>query len=500
MHGLIFFYIRKFADVVSSDTASWSVLRSTVATSHERYLPSGTYPDSEAVELLTSLAETANKPLPAIIEQFGMFLAPHLLKVAGQYVDPDWSALDLIEHTESIIHSMIRSTNPGAEPPVLDTARESPAELTIIYSSQRRLCGLAKGLIRGIGKHYKQELNINETCCMHKGSPFCTLVVTTENSDTQEKTALLHDTIEFNKEEAEILENSSSQAAPSPEPYQHTRPSQIGEYQILNDIGRGGMGKVFLGHDEQLQREVAIKVMHSHRAHNQAARKRFLNESRATAAIDHPHVVTIHQVGEHDGVPFIVMQRLEGCTLQEYCTESGSLSVSEVLRIGREVALGLEAAHSHGLVHRDIKPANIILEGPNKHVKIIDFGLALDTLESSSKLTDDGSIVGTPAYMSPERVNGDTIDSQSDIFSLGIILYEMLSGKLPFEGESIVSTLVAIAGGRAEPLHKTATDIPELVSSFIMQMIAPNKADRPATASIVVNTILEIEKQLNSHA
>ena len=170
------------------------------------------------------------------------------------------------------------------------------------------------------------------------------------------------------------------------------------------------MGKVFLGHDEQLQREVAIKVMHSHRAHNQAARKRFLNESRATAAINHPHVVTIHQVGEHDGIPFIVMQRLEGCTLQKYCAEFSSLSVGEVLRIAREVALGLEAAHLHSLVHRDIKPANIILEGPKKHVKIIDFGLALDTLESSSKVTDDGSIVGTPAYMSPERVNGNTID------------------------------------------------------------------------------------------
>ncbi|MCK4685657.1 MAG: heme NO-binding domain-containing protein, partial [Pirellulales bacterium] len=112
MHGLIFFYIRTFADTVSSDTASWSVLRSTVATSHEKYLPSGTYPDSEAIHLLESLAASANEPLPSVIEKFGMFLAPQLLKVAGQYIDPDWSALDLIEHTESIMHSMIRSTNP----------------------------------------------------------------------------------------------------------------------------------------------------------------------------------------------------------------------------------------------------------------------------------------------------------------------------------------------------------------------------------------------------
>ena len=498
MHGLIFFYIRKFADTVSSDTASWSVLRSTVATSHEKYLPSGTYPDSEAIHLLESLAASANEPLPSVIEKFGMFLAPQLLKVASQYIDPDWSALDLIEHTESIMHSMIRSTNPGAEPPVLDTVRESPSELTIIYSSQRKLCILAKGLIRGIGKHYGQELTIDETCCMHHGSPFCTLVVNTEKHDTHEEAASLYDTIEFDEDDAEMVKDSSSQAVPSAQSHQLEHPSQIGSYKILNDIGRGGMGKVFLGHDEQLQREVAIKVMHSHRAHNQAARKRFLNESRATAAINHPHVVTIHQVGEHDGIPFIVMQRLEGCTLQKYCAEFSSLSVGEVLRIGREVALGLEAAHLHSLVHRDIKPANIILEGPKKHVKIIDFGLALDTLESSSKVTDDGSIVGTPAYMSPERVNGDTIDAQSDIFSLGIILYEMFSGKLPFEGESIVTTLVAIARGHAEPLHKIAPDIPPLVSSFIMQMIAPDKADRPATASIVVKSIEEIEKQLNS--
>ena len=158
MHGLIFFYIQKFADSAAAGATSWSKLRSTVTTSHEKYLPSGVYPDAEAVHLLDSIAQSAHEPLPTIIERFGEFLAPHLIKVAGKHVEPDWTALDLIEHTEAIIHTMVRATNPGARPPVLDTVRQSPHELTLLYGSQRQLCGLARGIIRGIGKHYGEDI------------------------------------------------------------------------------------------------------------------------------------------------------------------------------------------------------------------------------------------------------------------------------------------------------------------------------------------------------
>lgn len=497
MHGLIFFYIQKFADSAAAGVTSWSKLRSTVTTSHEKYLPSGVYPDADAVHLLDSIARSAGEPLPAIIERFGEFLAPHLIKVAGKLIDPNWTALDLVENTEAIIHTMVRATNPGARPPVLDTVRQTQHELTLIYSSERQLCGLARGLIRGIGTHYNEVLGIDETSCMHQGAPFCTLVITSGDRDTHEQSSPLHETMEFQ--------------APTPAPSPSTAggsgtasvwqggggmPERIGTYTVISDIGRGGMGKVYLGRDEQLQRDVAIKVMHAHRAGNDSARRRFLQESRATAAVDHPHIVTIHQVGEHDGLPFIVMQRLQGRTLQEQREQSGRLPLLESLRIAREIATGLAAAHARNLIHRDIKPANIFLEGPERRVKIIDFGLAIDAADTSTKMTTDGSIVGTPAYMSPERVNENPIDAQSDIFSLGVILYEMLSGRLPFEGESLVKTLMAITRGGATPLHTVAPDIPEAVSDLVMKLIAHDKADRPANATAVADAITALEKSL----
>lgn len=256
------------------------------------------------------------------------------------------------------------------------------------------------------------------------------------------------------------------------------------------------MGRVYLGRDAQLQRDVAIKVMHAHRVGNHSARQRFLKESQATASVEHPHIVTIHQVGEHDGLPYIVMQRLQGVTLQEYREGVGRLPLLESLRIAREIATGLAAAHARNLIHRDIKPGNIFLEGSERRVKIIDFGLALDAADSGTKLTTDGSIVGTPAYMSPERVNEQTIDAQSDIFSLGVILYEMLSGQLPFEGESLVKTLMAIARGGARPVHTISPDVPEAVSDLVMRLIAHDKADRPASAAAVADMIATLEKSI----
>jgi hypothetical protein len=490
MHGLIFFYIQKFADVASAGSTSWSKLRSTVTTSHEKYLPSGVYPDAEAVHLLESIAQSADEPLPTIVERFGEFLGPQLVKVAAKQVNPAWTALDLIENTEAIIHTMIRATNPGARPPVLDTVRQSPHELTLIYSSERQLCGLARGLIRGVGRHYGESLTIEETSCMHHGAPFCTLVIHSGRPDTHDQASPLHETLDL----------------PGPAPRARTAaaatwaggaaPTRIGGYAVLGDIGRGGMGRVYLARDEQLQRDVAIKVMHTHRAGNASARQRFLKESRATAAIDHPHIVTIYHVGEHEGLPYLVMQRLEGRTLHDHREERGRLPVAEALRIAREIAAGLAAAHGRNLIHRDIKPGNIFLEGPDKRVKIIDFGLAMDTTDEATKLTIDGSLVGTPAYMSPERINSQPIDAQSDIFSLGVILYELLTGRLPFEGKSLVATLTAIARGEAHSVREVAPDVPVAVADLTMRLIAHEARKRPATAAAVVEEIAVLERQI----
>jgi serine/threonine protein kinase len=206
--------------------------------------------------------------------------------------------------------------------------------------------------------------------------------------------------------------------------------------------------------------------------------------------------MAIHQVGEENGLPFIVMQQLSGCTLAEYRDDQGPLPLAEVLRIGRETADGLSAAHRRGLVHRDIKPDNIFLDGPSRVVKIIDFGLARDATEEGVKLTQDGAVVGTPAYMSPERIGEQEIDAKSDLFGLGVILYELLSARLPFDGKSMVAVLAAISRGMPTPLRDVAPTVPLPLADLVMRLLAHDKANRPADAAAVAAEITAIEKTL----
>jgi serine/threonine protein kinase len=216
------------------------------------------------------------------------------------------------------------------------------------------------------------------------------------------------------------------------------------------------------------------------------------------AAIDHPHVMAIHQVGEDHGQPFIVMQRLRGCTLREYCDSIERMTLPESLRIGREIAEGLGAAHRNGLVHRDIKPTNVFLQDPRRTVKIIDFGLAWGTAEGSgsSSITVDGAVLGTPAYMSPERIAGHEIDATSDLFGLGVVLYELLANRLPFDGISMVAVLAAISRGHPRELAEFAPHLPDDLTSLVMRMIAFDKADRPGDADTVAAELATIERSL----
>jgi predicted hydrocarbon binding protein len=507
VHGLIFFYIQKFADVAASGTTSRHSVRMQSPAGLAKYLPSGVYPDADAVQLLQVIADSAGRPLPVVLEEFGEFLAPHLVRVAGKLVDPAWRTLDLIENTESLIHAMIRTTNPGATPPVLEAVRVTPNELHLVYSSSRHLCRLAVGLMRGLGRHYGDDIAVEESTCMLRGDPFCSFVVTDGRRETFSSRSAMSETIVFapsidaakpsspTADGAPIGSGPGSVRAGHGEPL----PTTIGGYSVLSLIDQGGMGRVYLARDDRLDREVAIKVMHPVRAGDPAARRRFIRESRAAAAVEHPHVVMIHQVGEHEGLPFIVMQRLEGRTLAAHRESVGRLPLAEVLRIGRELAEGLAAAHRRGLVHRDIKPDNVFLEGESLSVKIIDFGLAFNLDDEPSNITVDGAVVGTPAYMAPERIGvpegGDhAIDAKTDLFGLGVILYELLTDRLPFEGRSMVSLLAAISRGGPPHVRDIAPDVPPAVADLVMRLIAHDKADRPADARAVAAEIATLER------
>ena len=244
-------------------------------------------------------------------------------------------------------------------------------------------------------------------------------------------------------------------------PQQPDELGRLGPYRVLGELGRGGMGTVYRAEDPTLRRQVALKVMSPHLAADPQAKARFVREAQAQAGVEHDHVVPIFHIGSADGLPFIAMPLLKGRTLADALADTPRLPLAEVLRIGREMAEGLAAAHAVGLIHRDIKPANIWLEEPRGRVKILDFGLARMSDEDApadvplpaggtdARLTVAGAIVGTPAYMSPEQAKGETVDHRTDLWGLGVVLYELATGERPFGGQSRAVVLYAVA--RTEP-------------------------------------------------
>ena len=258
-------------------------------------------------------------------------------------------------------------------------------------------------------------------------------------------------------------------------------PGTIGRlkhYDILHVAGRGGMGVVVKAFDRALRRVVAIKLLAPHLASNGLARQRFVREGRATAAIAHEHVVTIHAVEEQP--PFLVMQYVQGETLQARLDRCGPLELKEVLRVGKQIAEGLGAAHEQGVVHRDIKPANILLENGISRVKLTDFGLARAMDDAS--LTHSGVVAGTPQFMAPEQANGDAIDHRADLFSLGSVLYTMCVGHAPFRASTAMGVLRRVAEHSARPVREINPEIPEWLAALINRLHAKRPEDRPQSA------------------
>ena len=252
------------------------------------------------------------------------------------------------------------------------------------------------------------------------------------------------------------------------------------------------MGVVFRAEDPGLQRLVALKAMLPALAVGDTAKQRFLREARTAAAINHDNIVHIYQVGESRGVPFMAMQFLQGEPLDKRLQRETRLPVAEVLRIGREVALGLAAAHKRGLIHRDVKPANLWLEGESRRVKILDFGLAR-SMGDQNHLTQTGAILGTPAYMAPEQANSSPVDHRCDLFSLGGVLYRMCTGELPFKGNDILSILAALALNTPEPPAALNAEVPVALSELVMQLLAKKPDERPESAESVVQALEDIE-------
>jgi serine/threonine protein kinase len=248
----------------------------------------------------------------------------------------------------------------------------------------------------------------------------------------------------------------------------------ISHYKILAKLGEGGMGVVYKAEDAKLKRIVALKFL-SAIALGGEEKSRFLREAQAAAALNHPNICTIYAIDEVDGQMFIAMEYIEGQSLQEKI-KAGPLQIDEAIKLATQVADGLQAAHEKGIIHRDIKSANIMITAKGQ-AKIMDFGLA-KLYRGGTVLTKEGVTLGTAAYMSPEQAQGEVVDHRTDIWSLGVVLYEMLTGKLPFKGEYEQSMMYSILNEDPEPLTALRTGVPIALDGIIAKALAKDPATR----------------------
>ncbi len=268
--------------------------------------------------------------------------------------------------------------------------------------------------------------------------------------------------------------------------------TRLAHYEILGRIGRGGMGDVFRGYERELQREVAIKVLPRELAGDPDFVRRFRAEAAAAARLTHPNIVHIYYIGEDVGHLFFAMQYVAGQSLAELLNGRPQLEVDETVAIIRQVLSGLAAAHAQGLVHRDIKPANILLDAPNRRVLLGDFGLVKRVAGAEDK-TATGVIMGTVDYLSPEQGRGKPVDARSDLYSVGVLLYRMLSGRLPFSADSATAMIFQHVYEQPVPLAQLAPRTPAPLAAIVDRLMAKSPDDRYGSAEEVLDALRELD-------
>ena len=267
---------------------------------------------------------------------------------------------------------------------------------------------------------------------------------------------------------------------------------KYGRYEVVKELGKGSMGMVYQAHDPQIDRLVALKVLRQDRLTSEAFVQRFLKEAKTIGRLSHPNIVTVYDVGQDQGTIYIAMEFLEGEPLDK-TIEGRRIVVGEMVGLGIQVAGALHYAHQKGVVHRDVKPSNIILQSDGR-IKITDFGIAHIEDPSASVQTQDGEILGTPASMSPEQALGRPVDGRSDLFSLGVILYELAAGQRPFRGESLAAIFRAVTQEDPGPPEELNPSIPSSLSKIIMECLAKEPESRFETGedlACALGTILD---------
>ena len=286
--------------------------------------------------------------------------------------------------------------------------------------------------------------------------------------------------------------------------------TRLGRYEIRSLIGAGGMGEVYLAHDAKLDRAVALKMLPAELAADQNRMKRFVQEARAASALNHPNIITIYEIEDADTQPHIAMEFIDGETLRDRMKRKGGIRLAEALDVVTQIASALSAAHTAGIVHRDIKPENIMVRRDG-YIKVLDFGLAKLTERTSSSVdteaatralvnTDPGAVMGTVHYMSPEQARGLEVDARTDLWSLGVLLYELVTGHLPFKGATATDTILAIVDKEPPPLAHHVPDAPEALEWIITKALTKDREDRYQTAREMLTDLRRLKQRLDVNA
>ena len=275
-----------------------------------------------------------------------------------------------------------------------------------------------------------------------------------------------------------------------------TKGTMVSHYRIIKKIGAGGMGEVYLAEDTKLKRQVALKFLPSHLCDDDDCRERFKREAQAAAKLNHPNIVTIHEVGEYQGRPYFAMELVEGQSLRDLIKQM-ELNLDEIIDLAIRVCEGLGKAHQAGVVHRDIKPTNIIIDTDGRP-KLLDFGVA--AVQGSERISRSGSTMGTVGYMSPEQVRGEKVDGRSDVFSLGVVLYEMIAAKSPFRRDNDSATSHAILNDTPQPLARYRANVPDILQSMIEKALDKNLETRYQSAAGLLADLKRVKADLESGA
>jgi len=276
------------------------------------------------------------------------------------------------------------------------------------------------------------------------------------------------------------------QKIPPEELRQRLQDAVQGEFEVGRLLGQGGYASVFLASDLMLKRDVAIKVLDPNLAISGEHSERFLTEARLVAQLEHPHIVPIYQVEQKNDLLYIVMRYIPGTSLAGLLAREGKIPPAQTVAIAREVADALDFAHHHKVIHRDIKPDNILLDSSG-HAVVTDFGIA--RAAAAARLTQEGMVVGTPQYMSPEQASGEEIDGRSDVYALGVVMYEMLAGHPPFGGRTAAQILAKHLSQKPPSLEDTSKDTPEMLSRIVATALAKDPGDRYATARAMAEAL-----------